>query len=228
MYRHWKSKVAIMQEGPEPLPRCDKCGIHMPAARIFKHRHMDNCNKATERRLWRRDMEMSARCGEMEFSMEGGEGGDRVEVVTTLRYLGSPLYQTDDDWPSVRRKIMRARLVWGRLGTLFRREGAGPRVAATFYRSVIQAILLYGSKMWVILEAMESTVEGSHTGFLRYITGKRVWWIGDGVGETPGSEVVKEAAGTQSEMTYIGRRQATVAHWMALRPIFEVCSGEKG
>ena len=29
-------------------------------------------------------------------------------------------------------------------------------------------------------------------------------------------------------MTYIGRRQATVAQWVALRPLFEVCAREKG
>ena len=29
-------------------------------------------------------------------------------------------------------------------------------------------------------------------------------------------------------MTYIGIRQATLAQWVALRPIFEVCTGEKG
>ena len=28
--------------------------------------------------------------------------------------------------------------------------------------------------------------------------------------------------------TYIGRRQTTVAQWVALRPTFEVCNGEKG
>ena len=28
-------------------------------------------------------------------------------------------------------------------------------------------------------------------------------------------------------MTYIGRLQATVAQWVALQPIFDVCSGEK-
>ena len=39
---------------------------------------------------------------------------------------------------------------------------------------------------------------------------------------------MREAAGTQSSMIYIGRRQATVAQWIALRPIFEVFAGEIG
>ena len=29
IYQHWKSKVSITQEGPEPLLWCDQCGIHM-------------------------------------------------------------------------------------------------------------------------------------------------------------------------------------------------------
>ena len=44
----------------------------------------------------------------------------------------------------------------------------------------------------------------------------------------PGEEVVQEAAGTQSTITYIGRRQATVTQWVTLQPIFEVCAVDKG
>ena len=40
-----------MQEGPETLPRCDKYGMHMPAARIFKHRYTDKCNNTMEIKL---------------------------------------------------------------------------------------------------------------------------------------------------------------------------------
>ena len=69
MYGQWKSKVAIMQEVPELLPRCEKCGMHMPAANIFKHRQSEKCHKATERRLRRRDVEMAARFWEMELSL---------------------------------------------------------------------------------------------------------------------------------------------------------------
>ena len=70
------------------------------------------------------DGEIAARCGEMEFSLYGEEGDERLDNVPTLRYLGRPLYQTDDDWLAVRWNIMCARLVYGRLGTLIQREGA--------------------------------------------------------------------------------------------------------
>ena len=41
-----------------------------------------------------------------------------VEGVENFKYLGQTLDQTDDDWPAVRQKIMRARLIWGRLGKI--------------------------------------------------------------------------------------------------------------
>ena len=45
MFRHWKSKVDISQEGPEPSPRSDQCRMHMQAAIIFKYWQSDKCHK---------------------------------------------------------------------------------------------------------------------------------------------------------------------------------------
>ena len=78
------------------------------------------------------------------------------------------------------------------------------------------------------MEATEKEVERAHTGLPSQITSKQVRQIIDGTCETPGVGVVWEAAGTQSEMNYKGRQQETVAHLVALQPIFGVCAGEKG
>ena len=51
-------------------------------------------------------------------------------------------------------------------------------------------------------------MEGIHIGFLRKMEG------------------VREAAGMQALRTYINRRKATVAQWVALRPLFEVYAQE--
>ena len=59
-----------MQEVPETIPRCDQCGMHMPASRIFKHRKTNKFNKAKERRILQRDIEMAESCGEMELDLE--------------------------------------------------------------------------------------------------------------------------------------------------------------
>ena len=43
-------------------------------------------------------------------------------------------------------------------------EGEDPRMAKIFYRVVAQAVLLFGSETWVILEVMERKVEVNQTG----------------------------------------------------------------
>ena len=68
-----------------------------------------------------------------------------------------------------------------------------------FYMEVEQVVLLLGSDTSVILAEMERKVEGTHTGFLRHIMGKRAQPIADGTWEITRAEVVQEAAGTQSE-----------------------------
>ena len=92
-------------------------------------------------------------------------------------------------------------------------------MAENFYRAVTQAVLLLDTDTWVLSMTMDRTVEGTHTGFLGHIAGKRERWKADGVWVTPRAEVVWEAAGTQSAMTYIGRRQGMVSQWVALSPI---------
>ena len=75
---------------------------------------------------------------------------------------------------------------------------------------------------------MVKRLERTHTEFLRLITGKRARRLGDRAWDTPGEEVVREAKGTQSSRTCIERRQVTVAQWVVLHTLFEVCAREKG
>ena len=67
-----------------------------------------------------------------------------VEGMSTFKYLGRPLDQTDDNWPAVRWNITRLGKVRERLGEFLRREGEDPRVTEMFYRAVTQAVLLFG------------------------------------------------------------------------------------
>ena len=57
---------------------------------------------------------------------------------------------------------MHTRTIWGRLGNLSKRKGADHRVAAMFYRAVVQTELLFGLETWVFLAEIERKVEGTH------------------------------------------------------------------
>ena len=76
-------------------------------------------------------------------------------------------------------------------------------MSESFYRAVVQALLLYGSEMWVLLASMANRIEGTHTELLQIMTWKRTEQLGYGTWETPGAEVIQEAAGTQLARIYI-------------------------
>ena len=61
---------------------------------------------------------------------------------------------------------MRVRSVYGRLGTLLQREGEDPKVSESFYRAMVQALILYGLETWVLSALMAKMIEGMHTEFL--------------------------------------------------------------
>ena len=69
MYRHWKAQVVILQEGPSSFPQCPNCGIHISSADLIWHQRTDRRNRATDKRLQRRDVEMAQKEGDIRFSM---------------------------------------------------------------------------------------------------------------------------------------------------------------
>ena len=144
MFRHFRSRIAVVQEVREPLPRCDMCGMHMPAGRLIRHLWTERCDRNNQMSLRRRDVEIAAKCVGATLSLTGDYGAEILEVVDYFNYLGRILHRTDEDWPEVRRNIGRARQVWGRLGKLLRREGEYPIVAEKFYEAVVQAVFLLG------------------------------------------------------------------------------------
>ena len=50
------SKVAVVQEGAEPLPRCNSCIMHMPVGRLIKHKRTALYENNTHMRWRREDM----------------------------------------------------------------------------------------------------------------------------------------------------------------------------
>ena len=60
-------------------------------------------------------MAIENKCMESIFSLTGEEGGDSVNLVDYLRYLGQLLHRSDNDRPEVLRKIWKVRQIWGHL-----------------------------------------------------------------------------------------------------------------
>ena len=88
--------------------------------------------------------------------------GDVFERVEVFKYLGHLLAQDDDDMQAIRQQLRKARGVWARVGQVLRGENVGPRIAAKFYKAVVQAVLLYGSETWNLNKSAFAQLKGFH------------------------------------------------------------------
>ena len=82
--------------------------------------------------------------------------------MEVFKYLGRLLAQDDDDIQAICAQLRKARGTWARVGQVLWAENVPPWVAAKFYKAVVQAVLLYGSEMWVLSTAALASLEGFH------------------------------------------------------------------
>ncbi len=80
--------------------------------------------------------------------------GDVLEQIKVFKYLGCSLYMMDDDAPAVRAQLVKAHRVWARLSTVLQGENALTKVCVIFYHAVVQSVLLYSSKLWVLRQVI--------------------------------------------------------------------------
>ena len=83
---------------------------------------------------------------------------------------------------------------------------------------------MFGVDTWVLKETMIQWLDGAHVSFLRQITHKQATRQRYGSWRKVPEEAVLEGAWTHTLRKYVIRRQATVAEWVATRPIFDVCA----
>ena len=88
MYRHFLARIKVVQEGREPLPRCDLCGMHIPAGRLLKHQREKRCNRNTQMRWRWKDVAIVSQCEGMTFILTGEDDTEFIEGVETFKYLG--------------------------------------------------------------------------------------------------------------------------------------------
>ena len=72
------------------------------------------------------------------------------------------LVQDDDDIRAIRAQLRKARATWAHVGQVLRAENVPPCIAAEFYKMVVKAVLLYGSKTWVLLATALASLQGFH------------------------------------------------------------------
>ncbi len=142
-----------------------------------------------------------------------------------FKYLGRMMAQDDDDVQAIQEQLRKARSAWARVGQVLRSENASPFVAARFYKAIIQAIILYGSKTWVLsrtglAQLAEFYIRTAYRMDKKYKPKRRpgnVWIY-------PRSEDVLKEYGMKTVEEYIDIRRQTIATYVAIHMLRSIQS----
>ena len=86
--------------------------------------------------------------------------GRPLTLAPSSKYLVQILTASDDDWPAVVKNLRKEKKKWAQLTRILGWEGSNMRVLGTYPKAVVQAVLLFGSEMWVMTPRMRRALGG--------------------------------------------------------------------
>ena len=110
LQRHVLDTVVILEEGNLPHPRCTRCDILIPRRDLNgRHPATAQCARGADRKKRRLAAAETRKNSERAFEAYR----ERLENVTTFRYLGRVLKAGDDDWIAVVGNLGKAQKIGG-------------------------------------------------------------------------------------------------------------------
>jgi hypothetical protein len=205
-WQHPTQDIHIPEEGPEPLPKCEYCGLRASNTHSQAHIGTMLCQELGRQNERFRQQLAHQKARSFIFRVKD----QPIESVDEFRYLGRIIMSTDKDEPALKRNLTRARQQWAKIRRILCRDGARPRVSAMFYKAVVQTVLLYGSETWCISGAMMSVLNVFHNRVARCITRRHICRDPLTDGTTwlyPSSTKTLQEAGLYPITTYLSRRR---------------------
>ena len=214
--------VVVPSEGK--FRRCFKCGMQLNPSYPW-HFTSKECSIGVERKQQWEAAVTSALALWQQFLVHG----DVLERVEVFKYLGRLLAQDDDDIQAIRTQMRKAWATWARVGQVLRSKNASLCVTAKFYKAVVQAMLLFGSKTWVLSSTALARLEGFHIRAAYWMAKKNKPRRGPGHRWVyPKLADVLEECGLKTITEYINVHRQIIAEYVATCPILEECvQGER-
>ena len=146
-HRHVRDTMVILEEGNLPHPQSSLCDmLVLWKALDGTHRCTEQCNQGEERKRRKLAAEEEKEVIDRDFSAYWRP----LETATSFKYLGQVILAADNDWLAVMNNLSWARKVWSRIPGIISREGAARRVSRFFFKSVVQAVLIFGADTWLV------------------------------------------------------------------------------
>jgi hypothetical protein len=140
---HLLDLVVVPKEGK--YSQCKRCAMQVNPLYPC-HRFLKECQVGVEQKQQWEAAVTLALALRHQFSIDG----EVLQWVEVFKYLGRLLAQDNDNIQAIRAQLQKARATWAWVGQVLGNKNVSPHIATTFYKAVVQAILLYDSKTWVL------------------------------------------------------------------------------
>ena len=77
-----------------------------------------------------------------------------IEATTAFPYLGRAVMYNNSEWEALYSNLRKFHRIWGMLAKVLGKTGAPIKARAMVYKVVVQVVLLYGSEIWVVTDAI--------------------------------------------------------------------------
>ena len=140
-----------------------------------------------------------------------------------VSYLGRFMTAGDDNWMEVAANLSKSWEILTRMTSILGQEGEDSRICGWFFKAFVQAGLIFGSEMWVLNPQTEQSLGSFQHRVVRRINGRQMRRQGEGGWEYPPLASATEEAGLEDIGVYIQKRKNTVAQYIAIQPILDLC-----
>ena len=207
-YWHPSAIICINEEGPHP--QCPSCGWFLHSV---NDAHLASCTCHQLAAWWQE-------CAQVLQHVEAKSvtfmvGSQTLETVSEFKYLGQILQEHDQDDFAVSANLHKAHACWGQVFQVLSTEHATTRVMAWFYLAVLQSVLLYGCKSWVLSQWALAYLNSFHHRCAHAMAHQHIWWLPTGEWIVPHSAEVLDCCGLSPISTYIAQCKTYLLHWYA-------------
>ena len=221
-FRHLTHTICIHKEGQ--LPCCPTCSL-------FCIDSTAHCSSALcvagSKRLSKSHQQLTIATTQSTTPTAFYINNKPIDRVPHFKYLGQMVSEDDDDWLAVHTNLSCARKRWSTLSRILSAEGASPTIMATFYKSIIQSLLLYGSETWVLSLQLLKSLSGFHHHCIRMFTRTFITTLTNGRWSYPTTSGLLDKDKIYSLSTYINRCHRTISHFAYTRAIYRRCIASK-
>jgi len=216
--KHNKDTMIIQEEGQ--LPRCDKCGI-FTKARMERHQLSKLCQEGAKfldvRKIYKENKKTAE---ETVFTVQGVP----IKTVSEFKYLGRMVTKEDSDWSAVNYNLKKAKNAWYQMTRILTKRGSkNNKWRTTIYKSIVEAILLFGAETWVLSKAMETKLQSFHHRCARAIAGRYITKNPDDTWTCPPTNEILKEAGLCTIQESIKKRQDAAKPYARNLPIYKKC-----